>query len=453
MSETRKIGTVLLVDDDSTTIDAVLEVLGAHDLEVVLARSASEALTQLGKIEVDLVLANVDAIAGSDLDSMDRFTDLETPPEFVLTTDHPSVDGAAEAVKKGAAHYLSKPLDLEALRKIAQRAVGTRRLAQENTALRRLVSRQEVNEKLVAKSSKMREVLEIVGRVAEATASVLITGETGSGKGLIAQTIHQLSARAAEPFVAINCGGLQEQLLESELFGYAKGAFTGATGSKLGLFEVAHGGTLFLDEIAEMSPAMQTRLLQVLDSGQLRQVGGTKFRQVDTRIIAATNKNLKKEVRAENFREDLFYRLNVVRIRVPPLRDRVEDIPGLVEIFLAKHRPRERDPKTISRGTLRVLMQYHWPGNVRELANLIESMSLLSVSTVIQPEDLPPMLQPAGAFESMAIEVPLPFTEMERLHILRALDFTEGKKAPAARLLGIDVKTLSNKIKAYKIET
>jgi len=440
------------VDRSVSTAEMVADTLATASLEIIAATSVEDALQGISSSDVDLVLADMDLILEADGTTLDLFKSADDPPELALMTAAPTVDGASNAVKMGASHFLSKPLDLEALKTIAQRAVDTRRIAQENSVLRRLISRQDVSDRLISKSAAMKEVLATVERVAGAKASVLLTGETGSGKSLIAQIIHQLSPRAAGPFMPINCGALQEQLLESELFGHTKGAFTGAVTAKLGLFEVAHDGTLFLDEIAEMSPAMQTRLLQVLDSGQLRRVGGTKLRPFDARIIAATNKDLKASVREGTFREDLFYRLNVVRIRVPPLRSRIEDIPDLVETLFVKHGAHGTEPKTMSRRALRILMQYHWPGNVRELANLIENVNLLAAGDVILPEDLPRALQPAGSFESMAIEVPLPFTEMERLHIMRALDFTGGKKAPAARLLGIDVKTLTNKIKTYKIE-
>ena len=370
-------------------------------------------------------------------------------PEVVILTASPSPDEAVAAVKLGAFHYLGKPADPEALLRVAERAASTSHLRRENSALKRIVSQQEGTNRLIAKSPKMAAGIE---RIAASPASVLIHGETGSGKGLVARVIHDGSDRADRPFVHVNCGALQEQLLESELFGYEKGAFTGASGTKPGLFEVAHHGTLFLDEIGELTPAMQAKLLQVLDSGELRRVGGTRLHKVDTRVLAATNKSLKQEVRDGNFRQDLYFRLNVVHIEVPALRDRREDIAGLVTEFLKRYRIMGEPPKTISRRALSLLMQYHWPGNVRELANTIESVCLLSSTDTILPDDLPPALQPSVSFESRAIDIPLPLTEMERLHIVRCLDYTAGKKAPAARLLGIDVKTLSNKIKSYGIE-
>ena len=426
--------------------------LAGDDFRVSTALTWEEARHRLKSDLFDLLLLDLELTGDARLDAVAEARGGDNPPEVVAITDSPSPDEAVAAVKRGAFHYLAKPADAEALRRIGERAASTSNLRRENSALRRIVSQQERTTRLIAKSAKMAAVLERIERIAASPASVLIHGETGSGKGLVARVIHHGSDRAERPFVHVNCGALQEQLLESELFGYEKGAFTGASGTKPGLFEVAHQGTLFLDEVGELTSGMQAKLLQVLDSGELRRVGGTRLHQVDSRVLAATNKSLKQEVRDGRFRQDLYFRLNVVHIEVPPLRDRREDIPGLVNEFLKRYRVVGEPPKQISRRALSLLMQYHWPGNVRELANTLESVCLLSSTETILPDDLPPALQPTVSFESRAIDIPLPLTEMERLHIVRALDYTAGKKAPAARLLGIDVKTLSNKIKSYGIE-
>jgi two-component system response regulator HydG len=301
-------------------------------------------------------------------------------------------------------------------------------------------------------SQSMRDLIERARRVAEGSASVLILGETGTGKSLIARTIHESSPRRNKPFVVVNCAALTDQLLESELFGHEKGSFTGATKSKPGLFEVADGGTLFLDEVGEMSAAMQAKLLTVLDTGELRRVGGTRIRKVDTRIVAATNKDLDEEVQEDRFREDLLFRLNVVTLTVPPLRERPEDLKVLVEYFLERFRPSGRPSLEVSPGAMRLLLQHAWPGNVREVANTLEGLVLLAPGPVIREDDLPPAIRPAILREPEEDEPPPPMTEIERQHIHRTLRYTEGKKAPAARLLGIDVKTLNNKIKLYDIE-
>ncbi len=441
---------VLIVEAD---VDGgAREALADGDFQIATARTWEEGRRRLKTDHFDLLLLDLALAGNTGLEAVTEALGGDNPPEVVVLTSSPSPQEAVAAVKLGAFQYLGKPVDPEALRRVGDRAASTSQLQRENSALRRIVSQQDGATKLIAKSSKMAAVLERIERVAASPASVLIRGETGSGKGLVARVLHQRSDRSERPFVHVNCGALQEQLLESELFGYEKGAFTGASGTKPGLFEVAHHGTLFLDGIGELTAGMQAKLLQVLDSGELRRVGGTRLHKVDSRVLAATNKNLKHEVRESRFRQDLFFRLNVVHIEVPALRDRQEDIPGLVAEFLKRYRIMGQPPKQISRRALALLMQYHWPGNVRELANTIESVCLLSPGETILPDDLPPPLQPTVTFESRSIDIPLPLTEMERLHIVRALDYTDGKKAPAARLLGIDVKTLSNKVKSYGIE-
>jgi DNA-binding NtrC family response regulator len=306
---------------------------------------------------------------------------------------------------------------------------------------------------ILGNSPALKELLSMVQRVAASSASILIQGETGTGKTLIARQIHALSPRQEKRFVAINCSAFQDQLLESELFGHEKGSFTGANQPKPGLFEVAHQGTLFLDEVGDMTPAMQAKLLQVLDDGKFRRVGGTKSRTVDARILAASNKSLQDEVEAGRFRRDLYFRLNVVTLRVPPLTERREDIPLLVEHFLERFQLPGSPRKRFSPVAMQRLQSYSWPGNVRELANTLEGLTLLAPGDEIRAEDLPPSLRPSLHTSVDALEVPLSLAEVERIHIERALLYTEGKKAPAARLLEIDVKTLRSKIKSYKIES
>ncbi|MEM7480560.1 MAG: sigma-54 dependent transcriptional regulator [Acidobacteriota bacterium] len=308
------------------------------------------------------------------------------------------------------------------------------------------------NGSILGESSAVETLLDTIERVAAAPASVLIHGETGTGKTLAARAIHDGSDRRDQPFVVVNCSAFQDQLLESELFGHEKGAFTGAVAAKRGLFEVADGGTLFLDEVAEMSSAMQAKLLQTLDDGALRRVGGTKTHKVDVRIVAASNKDLRAEVKAGRFRQDLLFRLRVVSLEVPPLRERNEDIPLLIDVFLERYRLPGRPAKTIAPGAVKLLQEYAWPGNVRELMNTVEGLVLLSPENEIRAEDLPPNLRPSADVDLPDADAPLPMAEIERLHVARALRYTEGKKAPAARLLGIDVKTLNSKIKNYNIQ-
>jgi len=385
------------------------------------------------------------------METLRRLRSSGVTAEVVVLTGHPEIDSAIEAMKLGAYDYLTKPFKLSEVEAVLRRAAEKRQLQEENTALRRMVGQAEDASVILGESEAMRVLLETAGRVAAANAPVLITGETGTGKGLIARAIHRSSPRADRPFLVINCSAFQDQLLESELFGHEKGAFTGAVSAKAGLFEVADGGTVFLDEVAEMSPAMQAKLLQVLDTGELRRVGGTRLKRIDTRIFAATNKELEQEVRAGRFREDLFFRLNVVSLEVPPLRDRREDILRLVEHFLSQFRLPGQQAKALSPDALQLLVGYAWPGNVRELANTIERLVLLAPGAVIRPEDLPPNIRPTAELPPREGDAPLPLAEVERLSIIQALRYTRGKKAPAARLLGIDVKTLTHKIRIYNI--
>ncbi len=343
------------------------------------------------------------------------------------------------------ADFLTRPLKASDLKAVIQEgdAHGYRR---------DLTARTASGYPFVVRSTPMIDLMAIVDRVAAGSASILIRGETGTGKTLIAREIHAASPRAGQRFVAINCGAFQDQLLESEIFGHEKGSFTGAVAAKQGLFELAHRGTLFLDEVGDMSSAMQAKLLQVLDDGELRRVGGTTTRKVDVRVVAASNKDLPAEVRAKRFREDLLFRLKVIDLKVPRLAERREDIPALIAHFLERFRLPRQSRKRISPEATQVLMAYSWPGNVRELANTVEGLTLLAPGDEIRGEDLPPNLRPAVPLKLGDSETPLPLSEIERLHIISALRFTEGKKAPAARLLKIDVKTLSSKIKNYGIQ-
>ncbi len=345
--------------------------------------------------------------------------------------------------------FLTRPLRASDLSLVAKEAKARLNRQQE---LPQPTIRTAAGQPFVFQSQAMIDLMAIVDRVAAGSASILIQGETGTGKTLIAREVHASSPRAGQRFVAINCSAFQEHLLESEIFGHEKGSFTGAVAAKPGLFELADRGTLFLDEVADMSSAMQAKLLQILDDGELRRVGGTKTRKVDVRIIAASNKDLKTEVRERRFREDLLFRLNVIRLKVPRLAERREDIPALIAHFLNRFRIPGGPIKRMSPEAAQILIAYAWPGNVRELANTVEGLMLLAPGDVIRAEDLPPNLRPSAPLKLDGTESPLPLSEIERLHIIQALRFTEGKKAPAARLLKIDVKTLSNKIKGYDIE-
>jgi DNA-binding NtrC family response regulator len=440
---------VLAVDDERPTRFLMERELPRAGFLVVPAESGEAALEQLRAREFDVVLLDLNMPGMGGMETLRRIRESGASAEVVILTGYPDVGSAIEAMKLGAYDYLTKPFKLAEVEVVLRRAAERKRLQKENQALRRMVSQRGGESGIVAKSAAMERVLGTVERIAASDASVLIEGESGTGKGMVARTIHQQSPRRDAAFLAINCSGFQDALLESELFGHEKGAFTGATHAKPGLFEVAEGGTLFLDEVAEMSPAMQAKLLQVLDSRELRRVGGTRLQRVDVRIIAATNKRLWEEVGAGRFREDLYYRLNVVHLELPPLRQRVEDIPVLIDHFLTRFRSSAGRSKTIAPQAMQVLTEYAWPGNVRELGNLVERLAILAPGDVVTPDDLPAALQTGG--RPAPASSPASLAEMERQHIARVLLHTAGRKMQAARLLGIDLKTLNKKIKDYRI--
>ena len=438
---------VLVVDDERPTRLLMEKELPRAGYLVTSAESGEEALEHLRTRDFDVVLLDLKMPGMGGMEALRRIRDSGASAEVVVLTGHPDVESAIQAMKLGSYDYLTKPFKLSELEEVLRRAAERRHLRQENTALRRMVTQREPAPVIIGQGPAITALFETVRRISPSDANVLIQGESGTGKGLVAKAIHAASLRAAGPFLVINCSGFQDQLLESELFGHEKGSFTGATSAKQGLFEVAEGGTLLLDEVGEMSPAMQSKLLQMLDTRELRRVGGTRVHRVDVRVIAATNKDLAQEVGARRFREDLYYRLNVVNVILPSLRERKEDIPLLVEHFLQRFRVTGQRARTITPDALRLLVDYPWPGNVRELANTIERLMILAQGDVIGLEDLPSNIRsssgPAGGPASLA--------EMERLHVTRVLAETGGRKMKAARLLGIDLKTLNSKIKRYNI--
>ena len=424
---------VLVVDDEEPFRILMESELGRLGHAVQCVKSGEEALQALAAHDVEVVLLDLKMPGLGGMETLKRMREAGVTAEVIILTGHPDIDDAIQAMKLGAYDYLTKPARLAEVEEVLKRAAEKKRLQRENVALKRMVAQKEGPPLILGRSSAIRALLDTIERIGSSDANVLIRGETGTGKGLVARAIHQESHRSAQPFLVLNCSAFQEHLLESELFGHEKGAFTGAVHAKPGLFEVAEGGTLVLDEVGEMSPAMQAKLLQVLDAGDLRRVGSTRTIRVNVRILAATNKDLAQEVRAGRFRQDLHYRLNVINVSVPPLRQRKEDVPLLIEHFLHQFRLPGRPVKMVSKEASTLLVDYPWPGNVRELANTIERLVILSPGPVIGPVDLPPdVREPQQALAE--VDAPdLPLIEMERRHILKVLERTQGKKAEAVK--------------------
>ncbi len=442
---------ILLVDDDDTLRETVGDVL-ARRYTVDQAATVAEALALARVQTYELALVDLRLPDGDGLDLLQRLTELDDRLLVVVVTAYPEVRTAISALKAGAYDYLNKPFDLDDLCGLIRRALETRRLRDEVDRLRAAVPAPEPIEGLIGASPAFTAMLEMTRRIAAAARTpVLIRGETGTGKERIAQAIHNLSPRAGGPWVALNCSAIAEGLLESELFGHEKGAFTHAVTAKRGLLELADGGTLFLDEIGDLSPAMQPKLLRVIETQSFRRVGGQRELRVDVRFVAATNRDLNGLIRQGRFREDLYYRLNVAGIDVPPLRERREDIPPLARHFLERAgvvmglRPQGLAPTAGAR-----LTAYAWPGNVRELRNVLERALILSGGAHIEAEQLPKELcaaVPCAARE--AGDAPFPLAEMEARHIRRVLAHCQGNKTRAAELLGITRLTLRNKVKQY----
>jgi len=379
---------------------------------------------------------------------------------IVLLTSFGSLEGAIEAIKQGAYDYLAKPFKKEEIKLVVQRSLDHCQLVRENARYRDELKGREDWSPLVGSSPAMLEVYKLVARVSEGRSTVLLQGESGTGKELIARAIHANSPRRQRPFIPVNCGALPDTLLESEMFGYEKGAFTGAVGTKAGLFEAANGGTLFLDEISELGPALQVKLLRVMQDQEVRRVGGTTSLKVDVRIIAATNRDLEQFVKEGKFRDDLYYRLNVVRITLPTLAERREDIPMLAHHFLQKYAGGSaRAVRGFLPDTMALLQQYRWPGNVRELENAIERAVSLSHGPLLTPDDLPAALRqpesPGGdktEVSDQREEVCLTLEEVEKRHLIRVLKETKGNKVKAAKILGIDRRTLYRMAERFGLE-
>jgi DNA-binding NtrC family response regulator len=437
---------VLVVDDDSAMREMVVSMLEDQGIHARAAASADEAIERLTEFDCDVVVSDIRMPGKTGIDLLGQIRELRPDTPVVLMTAFGSIDSAVEAMQAGAFDYVTKPFKRDALLVTVERAFERRALEEENRRLRRAVDQTASFGDLIGNSPAMREIFALVRKIADGRSSVLITGDSGTGKEVVARTIHFSGARAARSFVPINCTAIPEGLLESELFGHVRGAFTGAHVTKRGLFEQASGGTLFLDEIGDMGLGLQGKLLRVLQDREIRPVGGTQSVKVDVRIIAATNRDLAAEIEAGRFRRDLFYRLNVIPIEIPPLRDRPEDIPVLAEAFLRRHA--DGKPRRLSPAAMECLKRNRWEGNARELENVIERALALSDSAEIGPADLPladvdvPDTLDAPSLLRDALERRFTLAQLEDLYVDQVLEHTHGNKVQAARILGINRRTL-----------
>lgn len=435
---------ILVVDDDEITCNLLEEVLSKEGYGVDRALSGREAIDKGDGGPYDVVLTDIRMLEVDGMEVLKAYRKKSPETAIIMMTAFGSIETAIQAIKEGAYDYVSKPFKLDEIRLTIRHALEHKRLVQENFLYRQELITKYQLDNIVGRNPQMLQLYKTIARVADSRSTVLIIGESGTGKELVARAIHFNSQRAPMPFVAVDCGSLAETLLESELFGHVRGAFTGAIASKKGLFEEADNGTCFLDEVGDISLSMQTKLLRVLQEHEIKRVGGRETIKIDVRIVAATNKNLEELVEEGKFREDLFYRLNVVSVQLPPLRERAEDIPLLASHFLKKYAAENNKPiSRISPEATNHLTRYRWPGNVRELENVIERAMALSQHTVILPEDLPRRLrmEPQEA-DLSSFPSRISLSELEKLYIQKVLEETGGNKKKAADILGIDRRTL-----------
>ncbi len=445
---------ILIVDDDPAINDGCSQVLTRGGYEISQATSGIDAWTLLDRYDFDLILLDLKLPDINGLDLLRRIRSRDSMVPVVMITAYGTVQNAVEAMRMGADDFLPKPFEPDELRFVVQRTLKTKQLALENIYLKEELKKQEGDVKIIGRSAALTELLDQVERVAPTDSTVLITGESGTGKGLIARRIHELSRRRDNPFVSVDCSTLVPSLFESELFGHVKGAFTGADSNKIGKFELASGGSLFLDEIANINLDLQAKLLKAVEEKEISRVGSHRLTKVDVRIIAATNKDLRAAVEAGSFREDLYFRLNVVALRTPLLRKRLDDIPLLADYFVKRFARRHHRPGLyLTSGAISALQQYHWPGNVRELENTMERLVIFARDTAIDEE--------AIKFAGVHFKPATPekqdrglarLEEVEKEHILNVLRHTGGNRSEASAILGIDRKTLRSRLKKWGVE-
>jgi nitrogen regulation protein NR(I) len=468
---------LLLIDDEADVQYSFRRIFDSPEIEVATASSGEEGLKLIPKFKPDLVLMDIRMGGMSGLETLRRLRQSDSKLLVILMTAYGTTQTTIEAMKLGAYDYLLKPFDVPKLKEIITGALKAARDMKQVVSYQPLLESEDYEVGIVGRSEGMQQVFKVIGQLAASDATALITGESGTGKELVARAIYHHSHRSAQPFLAVNCAAIPEQLLESELFGHERGAFTGATLQRIGKFEQCHRGTIFLDEIGDMTPATQTKILRVLQSGAFERVGGNQPIRVDVRVIAATNKPLEQAVAARQFREDLFYRLNVVRIHIPPLRERREDIPLLVNYFLKKMaRDQQRPPKSVAANAIKALEKYHWPGNVRELENAIHRAHVMAKGDAILTGDLPPEVTgqagagapiPSAASNVAATDAAALTRQLfqwarrdpklkiipavERELVIQALKESGDNQVQAAKLLGITRATLRKRIEKFGI--
>lgn len=445
---------VLVVDDEANAREGLKDLLESWGYEVQASADVRSAFENVKRFQPAIILTDL-KMPGNDgtaLLHLLKEEKLLDHTHVLILSAHGDIQTAVDTIKMGAEEFLTKPVDVARLKMTLEKISKRARVFEEMLLLRDKVRRLGTFGKLNGSTPKMKEVFRQIEIIAPSSAPVLITGESGTGKELVARAIHQNSKRTGKAYIPVNCAAIPETLLESELFGHEKGAFTGAVQRKEGCFEMAHNGTLFLDEIGEMNADLQTKLLRVLEDGRFRRLGGTQEVQVDVRVVAATNRNLEESVEEGSFREDLYYRLNVFNIMVPPLRERSEDIALLIQNFIEEFNVKnDRNVKGISREALRILKNYSFPGNVRELKNVIERAVIVSTNDVIEPEDLPEALRSkADKAPQISFNLGLTMEEVEKQFLFHTINFVDGNKTKAAKILNISLKTLHNKLNKYK---
>ncbi|NVN89455.1 MAG: sigma-54-dependent Fis family transcriptional regulator [Desulfuromonadales bacterium] len=451
---------ILIVDDELSMREFLAILVEREGYEAVVAAHAEEALGQLDSSVFDLVISDVQMPGLNGIELLARIKAMAPDTAVLMMTAFSAAEQAVEAMKLGAYDYISKPFKVEEIKVLIRNALEKSDLKRENTVLRQTAQQRDSFCGIIGASPKMKEIFSLIRKVALSNSSVMIQGESGTGKELVARAIHDSSPRAKKAFVAVNCGAIPEQLMESELFGHKKGAFTGAVADRAGLFEQADGGTLFLDEIGELPLLMQTKLLRVLQEREFRRVGGAQVQKSDVRILTASNRDLQSQVKDGGFREDLFYRINVMQIVVPPLRERIEDIPVLVDHFFRKYGDPQQAGDIITPAALKKLMNYPFPGNIRELENIVER-SLILDSSLIHEENLPllacsdvvPCLGGDATIPAEGIELERLLDDLEKKYLLKALEMTSGAKKKAADLLGMSFRSFRYRLAKFGLDS